>query len=268
MPDYTIGAVDEALALLLQVAQNPGLGVTELAARSGNTKARTFRLLYTLEQRNFVVKRGSGTAYYMDTKALYLGVAAREQVLLTQAARTPLLALGREVNENVQLRVRDGLECICIDNWNSNHPGQVRSHAGSRRKLHAGASCKLLLAHAPADVRQALLGDELPRYSGTTITQRSRLVQELERIRTDGYAVSDGEITPGLMALAVPVLDPAGQVVAALSVSGPPARLQPRVQTLVELARAHAAQVSQAMAALISEGAPAPSLPRSATRAV
>ena len=49
MTDYTIAAVDEALALLLLVGQSPGLGVTELAARSGNTKARTFRLLFTLE---------------------------------------------------------------------------------------------------------------------------------------------------------------------------------------------------------------------------
>lgn len=57
MTDYTISAVDEALALLLIVAQKPGLGVTELAKVSGNTKARAFRILFTLEQRNFVVRK-------------------------------------------------------------------------------------------------------------------------------------------------------------------------------------------------------------------
>jgi DNA-binding IclR family transcriptional regulator len=244
MTDYTIAAVDEAFAVLLLVAQNPGLGVTELSHRSGNTKARTFRLLYTLEQRNFVARRGSGPTYYLDVQSLYIGVAAQEQIDLVRTARQHLLALGRTCNENVQLRVRDGMECVCVDHWQSLHPAKTKSGAGSRRRLHAGASCKLLLAFAPQDVRHALLGADLPRYTPSTITQRSRLIQELNRIRTDGYAISHGEITEGVIALAAPVHDVDGEVIAALSLAGPEERIFPGQQKYLDLLSQHAAQIT------------------------
>ena len=244
MTDYTIAAVAEAFALLLLVAQNPGLGVTELAARSSNTKARTFRLLYTLEQRNFVVRRDPGPCYFLDVQSLYIGVAAQEQIDLVRIARQHLLALGRTCNENVQLRVRDGMECVCVDHWQSLHPVKSKSGAGSRRRLHAGASCKLLLAFAPQEVRHALLGADLPRYTPNTITQHSRLTQELNRIRSVRYAISEGEITEGISAIAAPVLDATGDVVAALSVAGPTQRVQPLRQKYVELVTQFAAHIT------------------------
>ena len=213
MTDYTISAVDEALALLLIVAQKPGLGVTELAKASGNTKARAFRILFTLEQRNFVLRKNPGPCYFLDIQALYIGVAAQEQIALVRTARQYLLALGRECNENVQLRVRDGLECVCIDHWQSTRTTKMKSGAGSRRKLHAGASCKLLLAYAPPEVKHALLNSELLRYSKNTITQRSKLTQELSKIISEGFASSDGEITPDVMAIAVPIFDAQNEVV-------------------------------------------------------
>ena len=224
MTDYTISAVDEAMALLLIVAQKPGLGVTELAKVSGNTKARTFRLLFTLEQRNFVLRRNPGPCYFLDIQSLYIGVAAQEQIALVKTSRQYLLALGRECNENVQLRVRDGLECVCIDHWQSTRTTQTKSGAGSRRKLHAGASCKLLLAYAPPEVKHALLNSELQRYSKNTITQRSKMAQELSKIIGEKYATSNGEITPDVMAIAVPIFDSQNEVVAALSLAGPKLR--------------------------------------------
>lgn len=245
MTDYTIAAVDEALALLLLVGQSPGLGVTELAVRSGNTKARAFRLLYTLEQRNFVVRREPGPSYYLDVQALYIGVAAQDQIDLVQKGRQHLLALGKSCNENVQLRVRDGMECVCVDHWQSLHPVKSRSGAGSRRRLHAGASCKLLLAFAPPEIRHALLGADLPRYTSSTITQRSRLTQELNRIRIDGFSISEGEITEGISAIAAPVLNAEGEVIAALSLSGPEQRIQPLQQKYVELVKQFAARITE-----------------------
>ena len=244
MTDYTIAAVDEALALLLQVAQNPGLGVTELSVRSGNTKARTFRLLFTLEQRNFVVRRGAGPTYFLDLQALYVGVAAQEQIDLVRVARNHLLDLGRATGENVQMRVRDGLDSVCIDHWQSNQSTRGKSEAGSRRRLHAGASCKLLLAFAPQEIRHALLGSDLPKYTPATITQRSKLIQELGRIQSEGYAVPEGEITTGTLAIAAPVYDKTAQVVATLSVAGPDSRMQAHRQRYLALAIEHAQKIT------------------------
>lgn len=249
MSNYTIAAVDEALALMLLVAQNPGLGVTELARLSNNTKARTFRLLHTLEQRNFIVRRQPGPLHYLDVQSLYLGVAAQDQIALVRVGRVWLLELGRRTDENVQMRVRDGMECVCIDHWASPHSNPQRGGAGRRRKLHAGASSKLLLAHAPPDVRHAFLGGELPRYTPHTLTQRGKLAQELARIETDGYAVSEGEITESIMAIAAPIRDGQGRVVAALSVSGEHERLANRKSELIGMVLEHANAISRQLAA-------------------
>ncbi len=247
MANYTIAAADETLALLLLVAQSPGLGVSELARRSGNTKARAFRMLHTLEQRRFLRRDANASHYWLDAQALHVGVAAQDQVDLVRCARIHLLALGRLCNENVQLRVRDGLESVCLDQWLSPREGSARSGAGRRRSLHAGASSKLLLAFAPSDVRDAFLGMPMPRFTASTIVHRGKLVQELERIRSADIAISDGEISPTVVAIAAPVRDALGQVVAALGISGTAARLNDKLPQYVTAVREHAARASKAL---------------------
>ncbi len=248
MADYTVAAVDEALALMLLVAQNPGLGVTELAERSGNTKARTFRLLYTLEQRGMVHKDPQASLYSLGYKALYLGVAAQEQVGLVRIAGSELREIGAKCNENVQLRVRDGLETVCVARWESTQAVRVHGNVGNRRPLHAGASGKVLLAFAPEEVRQAVLSSTLARYTDETITQRSKLAQELSKIVKLGYAVSIAEMSPGAVAVAAPVRDHTGEVVASLGIAGPASRISDEdVPKLVELALGHAQHLSASM---------------------
>ena len=245
MTDYTIAAVDEALALLQLVAQRPGLGVTDLAQRSGNTKARAYRMLYTLEQRNFVRRVGPDALYYLDVKALYVGTAAQEQVELVRLARPHILALATACGENVQLRVRDGLDSVSVERWKSNHPVRFTSEAGSRRPLFAGAASKILLAYAPVEIQQAVLNGEIARYTTNTITQRSRLVQELDRICERGHAVSTGETTLGAVAIGAPVRGKDQAVMAALSMSGPQERMEPRLEEMISLVKASALAISQ-----------------------
>lgn len=247
MANYTIAAADETLALLLVVAQSPGQGVSELARRSGNTKARAFRMLHTLEQRRFLRRDAATARYWLDAQALYVGVAAQDQVDLVRCARVHLLALGRLCNENVQLRVRDGLESVCLDQWLSPREGSARSGAGRRRSLHAGASSKLLLAFAPTDVRDAFLGTPMPRFTAKTIVHRGKLLQELERIRSADVSISDGETSPAIVAIAAPVRDAQGNVVAALGVSGAAARLNDKLPQYVAAVREHAALASNAL---------------------
>ena len=123
--EYTVASVDEALSLLVHVASAPGLGVTELAKRSGNTKARAFRLLTTLEARGFVQRRGEEATYQLGYKTLLIGMAAQEQVSLVRQAERFMLQLGELFNENVQVRVRDGLNSVCVARWESTHDVRI-----------------------------------------------------------------------------------------------------------------------------------------------
>ncbi|MBI5719296.1 MAG: IclR family transcriptional regulator [Burkholderiales bacterium] len=222
--EYTVAAVHEALRVLMQVAHAPGLGVTEIARRSGNTKARAFRLLSTLEQAGFVQRGSAETDYVLGPMALALGLAAQEQVSLARMGRKHLEELGRRFNENVQIRVRDGLESVMVAKWDSSQGVRVHSAVGARRALHAGASGKLLLAFAPEALREQVLEGPMQRFTPATLSQRPRLAKDLARVRAEGYAVSRGEVLDGVFAVAVPVLDARGEVIASLSLSLPQTR--------------------------------------------
>src|SRR5471032_846218 len=105
--DYTVDAVDKAIGLLNLVEQFPDLGVTELAKRSGNTKARAFRLLGTLEL-NGLVQRDANAAYRLGTHVLYLGAAAQEQLSIVRVSSAIFDEMIQECNEGIQIRIRDG----------------------------------------------------------------------------------------------------------------------------------------------------------------
>jgi IclR family transcriptional regulator, KDG regulon repressor len=244
--DYTVAAVDEALGLLFLVAQYPGLGVTELAKRSGNTKARAFRLLSTLEQRGLVQHQSGQPVYQLGFQALQLGAAAQEQVDLVRLANSCLLDIGARCNENTQVRVRDGLDSVMVAGWESTQT--VRVHAGNRRSLHAGSSGKVLLAYAPEEIRQAVLSSELQQFTPNTIIHRSKLAKELLNIKARGYGTSFGEFALDAASVAAPVRDSTGNVIATLSIAGPSSRIRhDNSQLFIDLALLGAKTLSQAL---------------------
>jgi DNA-binding IclR family transcriptional regulator len=222
--DYTVDAVDKAIGLLNLVAQFPDLGVTELAKRSGNTKARAFRLLGTLEL-NGLVQRDANAAYRLGNHVLYLGAAAKEQLSIVRVSAAIFEDMVRECNEGIQIRIREGTDSVCIARRDSTHEVRSLTAVGNRRPLYIGASGKLLLAHASPEVREAVLGGELIKYTPTTITSRRTLEKELQKILKDGVSLSLGERSADLVAVAAPVRDGTGGVIAALGISGPSSRM-------------------------------------------
>lgn len=226
--DYTVAAVDEAVKLLLLVSQHPGLGLSEIARRSGTGKARAFRLLTTLEQRDLVRRRGEPATYLLGFQALHLGAAAQAQIDLVQLSQEPLERLHTKLNETVAVRVRDGLETVCVARRESTHSLRVHGELGHRRPLYAGASSRLLLAHAPETVLKAVLDAERTRFTEQTPVSKTAVQQALKLVRTQGHAHSEGERSVGTAALAVPIHDGSGEVVAALGLSAPASRMTAR----------------------------------------
>jgi len=222
--DYTVDAVDKAIGLLLLVAQYPDLGVTELAKRSGNTKARAFRLLGTLEL-NGLVKRDANAAYRLGHRVLYLGAAAQDQLDIARLAEPLFREMGAICNEGIQIRIRDGLDTVCIARRDSTHEIRIHTQIGNRRPMYLGASGKLLLAYAPEEIREQVLSGEMLKFTSRTISNRKALEKELKKILTTGYSISISERVADTFSVAAPVRDSSGEVVAALGISGPSSRL-------------------------------------------
>ncbi|MEM1267318.1 MAG: IclR family transcriptional regulator [Pseudomonadota bacterium] len=222
-----MASVERAAQLLLIISEMPGSGVTELAAATGMTKSLTFRLLYTLESQGLVRKNAERRTYALGYSALILGERARRQSPLMATAEEVLAALSSKTRENALLLVRDGLSSMCIAMKESPQPLRIFAAVGRAGPLHAGGGPKVLLAFAPEDVRATVLSGPLEAFTDQTIVAPEALEASLARIRRDGQTLSVGELDPNTFSIAAPVRDHSGTVVAALSVNGPTARLDP-----------------------------------------
>jgi len=221
---YTVDALQDALNVLKIVAHSPGLGVSEIARRSGYTKARTYRFLLTFEAAGFVQRQGDAATYTLGPAALVVGLAAQEQVGLTKLAEKHLDGLVRKYNETAGLLVRDGLESVTVAQRSSSHEVRVQAAVGRRRPLHAGASGKVLLAFGPEEVQGQVLEGPLPKLAPQTITSKTKLGKELKRTQEQGYAVSVSEGAADVVAVAAPVFDGSGLAVASIGLTLPTSR--------------------------------------------
>lgn len=222
---YVVSSVDRAVHLLLTLAESPDCGVTELAEATQNTKSLTFRLLHTLEQRGLVQKHADRRTYSLGYRALLLGDQTRRQSRLISTAEPVLSDLSAATRENALLLVRQGRNSICIAMQASPEPLRIYATVGRLGPLHAGGGPKVLLAHAPDDIRREVMDGTLESFTEGTVCDAAALRDALARIRSDGHAVSIGELDPNTFSIAAPVRDHSGHVIAALAVNGPTVRL-------------------------------------------
>lgn len=222
--NYKIQSVDTALVVLMEVARRPGCGVSEIARSIGETKAKTFRMLHTLEQ-HAMVFHDSSHGYRLGDAILVLGTAASGQIDLVKLASPIMEDLGLKVNETVQLRLRDNAEALCIAKFEPSRDLRVHAVIGRRRPLYAGSS-KVILAFLPKAERDRQLPQKLTAFTRNTLTKRNLLENEIDRIRTDGYCVSRGEVSDQLVAVSAPVFAIDGNVIACLNIAAPSFRTQ------------------------------------------
>ncbi|RWB80059.1 MAG: IclR family transcriptional regulator [Mesorhizobium sp.] len=244
---YTVDSVDRAISLLQTVAGEADLGVSEIARRSGDSKARAFRLLQTLVRRGLLARSSDGKGYRLGLAALMLGHAASEQMDLIRIANPVLEALGQEIGETTQLRIRDDQESLCVAKWEPKRDLRVNAIVGRRRPLHAGSS-KAFLAHMDDEEREAILSGPLKRFTKKTVTDPRLLRVGLEQIRKAKFFVSRGEINDDLISITAPVFVAPGKIIAALNIAAPENRVpEGRISELGDMVARAAHRISAAL---------------------
>jgi len=219
-----VGSVQRAINVLDVLADARGeLGTNEIARRTGINVSSISRLLSTLTTAGLVAHVPESGRYRLGVRILQLAGAARESLDLRALARPMLEELTRITAETSTLSLPGTHDVLTIDFAQS--PQSVRSVAeiGRNSVAHATAAGKVFLAWGgtPAD-------GPLTAYTERTITDRAALEVEVARVRGRGWAQAVGEREEELNAVAVPVLDPAGTLVAVLGVQGPAGRFAPR----------------------------------------
>lgn len=221
--NYRIDAVDCAIDVMLAVAAEADQGISEIARKVGGSRQRIFRMLKTLEARGLIERGHDGKSYRMGYSSLLIGDAARAQIDLVRVADPAMQELCRETNETIQLRIRDGVETVCVARAEPDRDVRVNAVIGRRRFMHAGSS-KVFLAFMPEVEREQILATTFPRFTSNTITDAEQLRQRLVRIREAGYSISMGEVTEELVSVTAPVFGPQKKIVAVLNLAAPASR--------------------------------------------
>ncbi len=243
----TVASVDSALRLLGSFGDHPTLSVKEGAELLGVSPSTVHRLLVTLLARGFVSQDPATRRYRPGPALLDIALGALKGIDVRRAARPHLERLTAEVRETVNLIVLDGPLIRFIDSIEGPEAVRVSARTGTVLPAHCTAGGKVLLAALDRRHLQDVLGGgSLPGLTDRSTTDRTTLDEELAEIARNGYATSFEQSTVGLSAVAVPITDARGHVVAAIGVSAPAARLDSR--RVAEIATA-ATAAAEAIAA-------------------
>lgn len=198
--------------------EHPELTLSEVAAVTGVTRAVARRFLLTLAELGYV--RSDGRFFSLTAKVLELGYAYLSSLSLPEVAEPHLEALVGEVNESSSMSVLDGHDVVYVARVPVSRIMTVSISVGTRFPAYATSMGRVLLAGMPEpELADYLSAVRLERLTARTVSSVAALRGEVARVRSQGWALVNQELEEGLRALAVPIRDRAGKVVAAVNVS-------------------------------------------------
>ncbi len=227
-----------ALSLLNRIAECPddGASLTDLAQQVGLPASTAHRLLLTLEQERYVRFGASRRLWTIGVQAFVTGCSFIKTRNLAALARTHLRQLMENSGETVNLAVEDKGEAVYLAQVECRQMMRVLARPGTRVPMHCSAVGKAIFSEtSDKAIGQILRQHGMPKLTAKTIVTPAVLRTELLKVKGQGYAVDDEEHAVGLRCIAAPVFDETGDVVGAVSVSGPMARIDE--DRIIELGR-------------------------------
>jgi DNA-binding IclR family transcriptional regulator len=197
--------------------QHTALTLSELSRRAGLPLTTTHRLAEELLAWGGL-ERGPDRRFRLGLHLWEVASLAPRGLGLREAALPYMSDLFEATHENVQLAVRDGIEVLFVERIAGRHAVPVLTRVGGRFAMPVTGVGLVLLAHAPDDVQEEVLGRRLERFTSLTIVDPAKLRRVLAEVRRTGLAISDRQVTMDALSVAVPVRGREGSVVAALSV--------------------------------------------------
>ena len=234
--------------LFLFDSSHPVFTILEIADLLHFSKSKTYRLVRALVHYGLLETLNGSGQYSLGMNAMRLGLLAQQKFNIAVIALPFMKELSRLTKETVLLTAVYGNKAICLERVESEEPIRYSLFTpGANLPLHAGASSKVLLAFLPEpEWDEIIAGEELRRYTPQTITNRGILKAQLKEIRNRGYSFSDQEVDREVRAVAAPILNSRGELIAGLTVAGPAYRIHKKtVQSLGHLVRRYAARIAQ-----------------------
>ena len=241
-----LSSVANSIRLLSSFSgQENELGITVLASRLKLAKSTVHRLAATLTAARFLEQNGETGKYRLGLALFELGSLVRARMDVADAARQKLRELLETTGETVQLGIIDHQSVLYIYEMESRRAIRMAAAVGARAPLHCTAVGKVLLASQPEEYVKQVLELGLKSYTPKTITKNEELLEALAEVQQHDYATDDEESETGLRAIASPVRNHTGQVIAAVGLAAPVQRMNKQVmKTCVPSVIATASAVS------------------------
>lgn len=216
---------DEILFDIIEYMEQKGaVGVSEVAESVGRSKSTVHAHLASLSDRGYVVNTDG--RYRLGLRFFDLGIRVRNGIDLYQVAGPKLAEMASQSEENARCVVEENGLGSFIAGATGKHSVSTDARIGTQTHLHCISGGKAILAHLPEhQVRTIIDRHGLPGRTDNTITDPETLLEELETVRNNGFALNCAESIDGIHAVGTPVLDEDDAVVGAISISGAASRL-------------------------------------------
>lgn len=226
LPKNTVQSLIRAIDILdLVSSRKEGINVTEIAEQLKLHKSTAYRLLSTLEYKNYV-KKDKDKRYRVGKRVIEIGHQALNNIDLRKEMRPFLQELGEITEETVHLGIIDDFKVFYIDKVETSHTIRMYSSIGKGGPLYCTGIGKALLAFSEAEYINKFFEQlDFVKYTDNTIIYKEELKDELEKIKKRGYAVDNMEHEDNIRCVAAPIFDYRGDLIAAVSISAPAQRL-------------------------------------------
>jgi DNA-binding IclR family transcriptional regulator len=244
-----VRVLHKTLDILEQIkTTETGYKLADLARRVELPKATVYRILTTLESRGYLDRAGNGS-YRMAKKLFDLQRSAPLEQILHRAAQPVMERLVASCKETVNLGILDAGEVVVINTVESPQAVRMSSKIGNRRHLHATALGKVLLSGMrDKEIQRLVKLKGLPKVTDETLTTKTGLAAELQKVRQQGWALDNQENEMEGRCIGAPITGPGNRIVAALSISGPVFRMDmARARSLVGDLKSACEEVSKAV---------------------
>lgn len=215
-------AVERALAMLEAVAHEPeGLSNAEISRKLQIPKSSASYILRTLEKQGYLHRDGESGKYRVGLKILSLSRGALSGIDVREVALPIMRHLVEKTNLTCHLAILDGPEAVYIEKVEPTGFIRMDTWVGRRMRVHATSVGKALTAHIPQPQLEKILAERtMERRTPKTICTLPRLLKELEKVRSQGYAVDDEENNLGARCVGAPIFNQQGIIEASLGLSG------------------------------------------------
>jgi IclR family KDG regulon transcriptional repressor len=221
-------------AIELLADTQAGVGLSEVARKLSSSRTSALRILNALERKHLVAKNPTTKRYRLTLRLLELGTQVLDHLELPEIAKPYLLGLSQRSGEAANLGVLEDWHVVFIGKAESPSPIRLRAHVGARDPSHCTSLGKVLVSGLPLELLDEYLAAYVfERFTEHTITAPSAFAEHLDLVRKRGYAVDTEEYRVGVMCVGGPIYDLTGNIVAAVSVSGPAFRMKGRKTTVL-----------------------------------